>query len=123
MVAPPSPTSPTPLLVACFCAQWCTSCRDYRRVFDELAAMHPALRFLWIDIEDEADLVDPIEVENFPTLLIASQGEPRFFGPLLPHRETLQRLLRAQLEAPGPPVADLALHALVRRLATHEPPA
>ena len=110
--------SPNPVvLVACLCAQWCGSCRDYRSTFDEVAGAFPEMRFVWIDIEDEADLVDPVEVENFPTLLIASAAGPLFFGPLTPHKETLVRLLRAHADASGGPVLpDADLQGLVRRL-------
>ncbi len=105
-----------PLLVACLCAQWCGSCRDYRSLFDQVAATFPELRFVWVDIEDEAALVDPIEVENFPTLLIATVDGARFFGPLMPHKETLARLLRAQADAPAPLLTDAQVQALAQRL-------
>ncbi|MEO8152625.1 MAG: thioredoxin family protein [Rhizobacter sp.] len=105
------------MLVACLCAQWCASCREYRSTFDAVAAAFTQMRFLWVDIEDEADLVDPVEVENFPTLLIASAAGPLFFGPLTPHKETLVRLLRKHAQAPGSPtLADAELQALVQRL-------
>jgi thioredoxin 1 len=105
------------LLVACLCAQWCGSCREYRAVFDEVADLFPEMQYMWIDIEDEADLVDPVEVENFPTLLIAAGDDARFFGPLMPHKETLVRLLRAQADATTvTPHADAQVQALLRRL-------
>lgn len=111
-----SPT-PRPLLVACLCAQWCGSCRDYRSTFDEIAATFPAMRFVWVDIEDEADLVDPVEVENFPTLLIADEHGARFFGPLLPHKETLVRLLQVhEASADSALLPDAEVQALVARL-------
>ncbi len=113
MSAPPA--HPT-LLVACLCAQWCGSCRDYRGLFDQAAAAFPESRFVWVDIEDEAALVDPIEVENFPTLLIATADGARFFGPLMPHKETLLRLLRAQTEGPAALLPDAEVQALAQRL-------
>jgi len=61
---------PTELLVACLCADWCGACREYKPLFDSLAIKFPNVRFLWVDVEDEADLIDPIEVEDFPTILI-----------------------------------------------------
>jgi len=113
-----SPSSPTgPLLVACLCAAWCGSCRDYRATFDSVEAAFPGATFRWIDIEDESDLVDPLDVENFPTLLIAVGAAPVFFGPLTPHRETLVRLVRTHAEAAVPlamPSSDLRL--VVQRL-------
>jgi thioredoxin 1 len=93
------PVAPS-LLVACLCAQWCGTCRDYQALFDQLQAEFSECRFVWIDIEDQADLVDPIEVENFPTLLIAAQGQARFFGTVTPHLDTARRLIQTQI-APG----------------------
>lgn len=55
-------------------------------MFDSVAPSHPQARFLWVDIEDEEDLVGDLDVETFPTLLIADPAGARFLGPLLPSR-------------------------------------
>jgi len=86
-------------LVACLCAQWCGTCQDYLPVFNQLQTQFPDTRFVWIDIEDQADLVDPIEVEDFPTLLIARGGQPVFFGTVMPHLETIKRLIQNHLRS------------------------
>ena len=113
----PPATTPTPALVACLCAQWCLTCGSYRSVFDALAAEMPNVRFVWVDIEDEADLVDPIEVENFPTLLIGAGDEVRFFGTVMPHADTLKRMVQTQLEQGGSTAAtDPDVAALLARL-------
>ena len=85
------------MLVACLCADWCGACREYKPLFDSLARKFPNVRFLWVDVEDEADLIDPIEVENFPTILIAKGDAPLFFGTVLPHVETLERLIQDKM--------------------------
>ncbi|TXD17268.1 thioredoxin family protein [Extensimonas vulgaris] len=77
----------------CLCAAWCGTCGSYRAVFDALAAAHPQVRFEWVDIEDEADLVDELDVETFPTLLLADGRTARFLGPLLPQAGALAQLL------------------------------
>jgi thioredoxin 1 len=82
-------------LVACLCAAWCGTCRDYQAGFHALAERFPAARFLWIDVEDDADLVDDYDVENFPTLLIQRDDTVLFFGTMLPHLELLQRTLES----------------------------
>jgi thiol-disulfide isomerase/thioredoxin len=117
----PSASDRAPFIVACLCAQWCGTCRDYEATFRQIESQFSGgdvdIRFLWIDVEDQSDLVDPIEVENFPTLLMADGPEPRFLGPLTPQPETLARLIRAQLanmSTPGLP--DPHVRALVARL-------
>jgi thioredoxin 1 len=95
----PHTTSPDPCSplfeywVICLCADWCGLCRDYRRVFVEMAPRYPHARFAWLDIEDQADLVGEIDVETFPTLLVADAEGIRFLGPLTPQAQTLSRLL------------------------------
>ncbi len=68
----------------CLCAGWCGTCRDYRALFDALAQAHPEVRFEWVDIEDESELAGDLDVETFPTLLIADGRKAHFLGPLLP---------------------------------------
>jgi hypothetical protein len=73
--------------------------------------------FLWVDIEDEAELVDPMEVENFPTLLIANAHHAVFFGTLTPHIETLARMIEMhQSDSTAALPADDDVSALVDRL-------
>ena len=93
-----SDSATAPLLVACLCAQWCGTCRDYLPLFTQLQAEFPRVRFIWVDVEDESELVDPVEVDNFPTLLMARGGSPLFFGPVMPHLETLKRLIQNHVQ-------------------------
>ena len=46
------------------------------------------------DIEDDAEAVEDIDVENFPTILVRRGEETLFHGVMLPHHEHLQRLLQ-----------------------------
>jgi thioredoxin 1 len=101
--------------VVCLCAEWCGACREYRPLFEQVARAHPALRFAWVDIEDHADIADDFDVETFPTLLIAGEPGTRFLGPLLPHAETLTRLLGSlQPAQPAAPEVAVLLAALGR---------
>jgi thiol-disulfide isomerase/thioredoxin len=102
------------LIVACLCAAWCTSCRAYRAVFDAAAAAHPGATFRWVDIEDEAALVDDLDIENFPTILIAGADAPRFFGTILPQPEVLARLIAAHGEPSGGRFDDEIVQLLER---------
>ena len=105
------------VLVVCLCAHWCGVCRDYTGAFDTVAQRFPQMRFVWVDIEDASELVDPVEVENFPTLLIARGAEPRFFGTLTPQVAMLERIVRERVAEADPALAGRAdMHALVARL-------
>ncbi|MDY7575224.1 thioredoxin family protein [Actimicrobium sp. CCI2.3] len=96
------------LLVACLCAAWCDVCRDYRPQFDDLAARHPDKRFLWIDIEDQADMLGDIEVENFPTLLVQRNAHVAFFGSVQPGLQLAERLVQAQAALSAEELATVA---------------
>lgn len=132
MSAPtPSSTEPSPpsdgaseLLVACLCAAWCRTCDTYRDDFAALRQLHPGARFLWVDIEDDSELVDDLEVETFPTLLIGQGERLCFIGPVLPGPAAAQRLIQAAEENPAmsaaspsaPAGTTAAAHALLSRL-------
>lgn len=103
--------------VACLCAAWCDTCETYRPVLERLAQEHADACFVWLDIEDHEDLLGTLEVENFPTLLIAVGAEVRFYGTLTPMPETLARVLRACFEDANVAAASAAAPtALLHRL-------
>ena len=79
--------------VICLCAEWCTACREYKEVFDRLAMQFPDVRFLWCDIEEEAESLGDLDIENFPTILVRRSEWLLFFGTMLPQSSPLQRLL------------------------------
>ncbi len=81
------------VLVICLCADWCGTCRDYQAGFYGLAAEFPAARFRWLDIEEDAEQMGDLDIENFPTLLIRRANSIVFFGTMLPHLEHLRRTL------------------------------
>ncbi|MEO8856886.1 MAG: thioredoxin family protein [Burkholderiaceae bacterium] len=103
-------------LVVCLCAEWCGVCREYRSAFDQVAALFPQMRFLWVDVEDESDLVDPIDIDDFPTLLLALGDQPRFFGIVRPQAARLEQLVREHLQREGSVLPTPEVAALLTRL-------
>ena len=75
------------------------------------------IHLLWIDEEDQSALVDPVEVEDFPTILIASREHPLFFGTVLPNIQALQPLIEARLGGDSKPLRGHdEVHDLAARL-------
>lgn len=102
-------------VVACLCAAWCGTCTAYRATFAELAARHTDKLFLWVDIEDNADVVGDLDVENFPTLLIQHHDQVAFFGPMLPDVGLAHRLVQAQSAHSDAELAELTAASAERR--------
>jgi len=102
-------------VVACLCAAWCGTCGGYRAAFDGIAARHPDKVFVWIDIEDQADVVGDLDVENFPTLLVQREDTVAFFGTMLPDPAVADRLVQAQAELAPEELARLAQSSEERR--------
>ncbi len=80
-------------LVICLCAEWCGACREYRPGFERLAAEFTQTRFRWLDIEEHADEMGDLDIENFPTLFIQRRESVLFFGTMLPHLSHLRRTI------------------------------
>ncbi|HUH87166.1 MAG TPA: thioredoxin family protein [Pusillimonas sp.] len=106
------------LLVVCYCAQWCDTCGQYRRDLTELAERYPQHVFIWVDIEDQPELLGDEDVENFPTLLLQRGGKNLFFGTQLPYIGHLQKLLErlddlaSVAHGEGPPALRPLLQSL-----------
>ena len=111
----------TDIRVVCLCAAWCGVCREFDPAFTALAQSHPHASFHWVDVEDQADWVDALEVDNFPTLLLGVNGTPVFYGTTLPHANVVERLIeRAADTAPlrgVEPEALATMRALLKGLA------
>ena len=103
--------------VACLCAAWCGVCREWQPLFLEQARAHPHMRFSWVDVEDEDDAMGEVDIQTFPTLLVARGSEVLYLAPIPPSAKQFTRLLatlQAQpVPAPGlPEDATPLLHRL-----------
>jgi hypothetical protein len=106
-----------PLLIACLCAAWCRTCDDYRATFDAVTReFGDRVQPLWVDIEDDEDALGGVDVVDFPTLLIARGEHIAFYGPVLPHAQTLRQLAERGLHGGLGVVRHAALAGLPERL-------
>lgn len=75
-----------------FCADWCSSCREFRSSFNALNA--DGLSKYWVDIDCDAHLLVDINIENLPTVLaISPKGSSWYFGAIPPNQAFLEKLL------------------------------
>ena len=102
-------------VIACLCAGWCGSCREYADNFAAWAQRSPEHHFVWIDIEDQADLVGDLDIDNFPTLLMQRGPTVSFFGTMLPDTRVAERLLQTHLAQTPAELATLAQSSAERR--------
>src|SRR5471030_1240151 len=80
-----------------------------------LAERHLDKFFVWIDIEDHADIVGDLDVENFPTLLVQRHELVAFFGTMLPDANIAHRLLQTKAAYSDAELATLADSSEERR--------
>lgn len=112
------PAADAPLVVLALCAQWCGTCREFRPTLERLAEARRDIVFAWADVEDDAELVGDLDVENFPTLALFRAGVALHYGVSLPHEAVVARLVETLAAAtpraaPGLPAE---IEALARRL-------
>jgi thioredoxin 1 len=107
-----------PLLVVAFCAAWCNTCDEFDEGYNALAAARADVTFVWLDIEDDADVAGDVDIENFPTIAIYHQGRAVHFGVSLPQAALVGRLLDALDAGSRTIAADEAIAGLPERLAT-----
>lgn len=112
---PPSPGHEAEFFIACLCAEWCGTCREYQAGFMALQATFPDALVRWVDIEDEADALGDIDVENFPTVLIQRGKSVLFFGTMLPDHSLLRRLIETLMAQTADESAAYAVATPERR--------
>lgn len=115
------PPGPDDWHVACLCAQWCNVCRQLRADFEALAGTLPQVRWHWVDVEEEdaAMQAADLEVDTFPTVLIAHGPQVRFFGPQLPQARLFARLLQSVQDGPHDSGTDVPESARMLWVALH----
>lgn len=83
-------------------------------MFEALAGQLPSMQFVWLDVEDQEDVVGDLDIVTFPSVLVGHGDQPVFLGPLLPQIGILQRMLErfASSDTSELPPGDTA-HALL----------
>jgi hypothetical protein len=80
------------------------------------AAQMPQVQFSWVDVEDRADAMGDLDIETFPTLLVAQGHRARFLGPVPPAAGAIGRLLESLRSDPRAGNASAEADDLLARL-------
>ena len=119
MDSSPGDAEPATWWVACLCAAWCGVCREWLPQFTAQARAHAAMRFAWVDVEDEDETMGEVDIETFPTLLVARGDEVMYLAPIPPLGTQFTRLLARLRAQPAPdPGVPAEANALLARLRT-----
>ena len=62
-----------PVLVD-FWASWCTPCKMFAPVLEEVSREQPNLQIMKVNVEEENELAGQYHVQSIPTLLLFEQG-------------------------------------------------
>lgn len=58
-----------------FWAPWCGPCRMVVPLVEEIAAEHPEIKVVKINVQDEQELAAQFQVASIPTLMVIKNGE------------------------------------------------
>jgi thioredoxin 1 len=108
--------------VVALCAAWCDTCTEFRAAFERIASTRPEALFIWLDIEDDAELCGDIDVENFPTLAIYRGAALLHYGVSLPQEGAVARLVD-EIGATAEPMRDAPEPVVALPQALRSPPA
>ncbi|OYU11408.1 MAG: thiol reductase thioredoxin [Comamonadaceae bacterium PBBC1] len=105
------------LKIYCLCAAWCRTCDAYKNIFISLQHHWPdRVSAVWVDVEDHANELGDVDIETFPTLMIADTLVVYFIGPVLPQQAVAHRLVDQILAGNVPALEDARILSLMLRL-------
>lgn len=57
-----------------FWAEWCAPCKQFGKIYDEMADSYPSIAFAKVNIEKESELAETFQIRSIPHLMIFKEG-------------------------------------------------
>lgn len=57
-----------------FWASWCAPCKQFARVYEEVAGQYPGILFAKVNVEVEEELSEAFHIRSIPHLMVFKQG-------------------------------------------------
>lgn len=57
-----------------FWAAWCAPCKQFSRIYEQVAEEFPSITFAKVNIEEEQELADLFEIRSIPHLMVFKEG-------------------------------------------------
>ena len=71
---------------------------------------------MWVDIEDDEEAIGSVDIDDFPTLLIARGDDVMHYGPVMARRDAALRAVQRALRGESDRIADARIEELARRI-------
>lgn len=99
-------------LIACFCADWCSSCQAWQNSFSRLAQKFPEDCFVWLDIDKHPDMIADIDLDILPVMLVQNEEKVYFLGTIKPELSIVEKIIQSEsliMNVQKPGVRDFLL--------------
>ncbi|MCE3044079.1 thioredoxin family protein [Legionella sp. 16cNR16C] len=57
-----------------FWAPWCAPCKQFGRIYEQVAEQNPDIDFVKINIEEQPQIADAFQIRSIPHLMIIKEG-------------------------------------------------
>ena len=97
------------LLVACLCSLRCPKCEQCWPEFLAESEARREMCFVWVDVDDNADLVAEFaDLSRLPLLLVQREEDVLFLGAITPERSAMAKAI--ETAKPKTPLEDPHLY-------------